>query len=102
MPFTAEELLRVFARSNVAVWPAQLLLMCAGLLAAFAVVIPRTFPRPIALALLAALWLWAAVVYHLAFFSRISPAVYFFAALFAAIRLGEKNFSTAERAAASA
>ena len=84
MPFTAEEFLRVFARYNVAVWPAQLLLMCAGLLAAFAVVIPRTLSRRVALALLAALWLWAAVVYHLAFFSRISPAAYFFAALFAA------------------
>jgi len=40
--------------------------------------------RRIALALLAALWLWAAVIYHLAFFSRISHAAYFFAALCAA------------------
>lgn len=101
MPFTAEEFLRVFARYNVAVWPAHLLLMCAGLLAAIAAIIPRTLSGRVALALLAALWLWAAVVYHLAFFSSISPAAYFFAALFAANRLSEKK-STAERAAASA
>ena len=83
MPFTVEEFLRVFARYNQAVWPAQLLLIGAGLGVVILAIIGRTLSRRIALALLAALWLWAAIVYHLAFFSRISPAASFFAALFA-------------------
>ena len=84
MPFTAEEFFRVFARYNEAVWPAQLLLLGAGLDVAIMAIIARTLSRRIALALLGALWLWVAVFYHLAFFSHISPAAYFFAALFAA------------------
>ena len=83
MPFTAEEFLSVFARYNEAVWPGQLLLIGAGLDVVIMAIIARTLSRRIALALLGALWLWAAVFYHLAFFSRINPAAFFFAALFA-------------------
>jgi hypothetical protein len=82
MPFTHEQFLDVFARYNVALWPAAAALWLASA-AAFIWLLRagRSAARPIA-ALLAVHWAWAGIAYHAAFFTRINPSAWLFAALF--------------------
>lgn len=82
IPFTAEQFLDVFARYNVAVWPAQIVLY-AFALSAIGLALQRSsdFSRSIA-CLLSVLWLWSGIVYHLIFFSRVNGAAYIFGGLF--------------------
>lgn len=87
-PFTAEQFFAVFRRYNEAVWPAQIGLIAAGLFTAFAAYranARRSWPwTRVALALLAALWLWSGVVYHKMFFASMTPAGEIFGSLFIA------------------
>jgi len=81
LPFTASQFFQVFAAYNQSVWPAQYLL----LLGAVAVVVlalraPFRAGR-FAAALLAFLWAWMGVAYHLAFFWSINPVAPAFAIL---------------------
>lgn len=82
LPFTAQEFLEVFGRYNLAVWPAQLVLY------AIAIWIVSNALQPVRprlnLLLLAALWLWAALVYFVGFFTAINPAARLFAVLWIA------------------
>ena len=80
LPFTEEQFFAVFARYNTAVWPAQVVLGAAAVWACWALAKAR-FERGV-LGLLAALWLWMALVYHLGFFRAINQAASIFAALF--------------------
>ena len=82
IPFTVEQFYGVFREYNTAVWPAQLLLVIMAL-AAVAVALMRQRPwSGVAVSvILGFLWAWIAVAYHLAFFTRISPPAYGFAAL---------------------
>ncbi len=78
-PFTSTEFLDTFGRYNDAIWPGQAILLLLGIIAATAAFCQR--PR-IAISILAALWLWMAAGYHVAFFAVINPAAPFFAVLF--------------------
>ena len=82
LPFTAADFFAVFARYNTAVWPAQLLLL--GVALWICVAVARGAWRRATLGLLAALWVWMAVGYHLRFFAAINPAARIFAILFLA------------------
>ena len=79
LPFTPTQFFEVFQRYNEAVWPAQIAL---GLLAAAAVglVIARR-ARPVFL-ILALLWAWMGLAYHLAFFRAINPVAALFGVAF--------------------
>jgi hypothetical protein len=79
LPFTIDQFFDVFARYNAAIWPAHMVLTCAGITIAVAAVWGF---RRVAIGGLAALWVWMAVAYHIAFFASINPAAYLFAALF--------------------
>jgi hypothetical protein len=84
MPFTVEQFLEIFKNYNLAVWPMQVALYLMGVAMVFFGT--RKAPasdRAIAL-ILAFLWLWMGLMYHLAFFASINPAAYVFAAVFAA------------------
>ena len=82
-PFTTQQFFEVFRLYNLSVWPAQLVLMLGAIqLAASAIASPR-LSRYVVLGL-AALWVWMALAYHLAFLSKLTPAAYGFAALFLA------------------
>jgi hypothetical protein len=78
LPFTAEQFYGVFHDYNAAVWPAQWLLVALGLggSAEAAALVSRC----------RVLHPWSPLgvdrleIYHLAFFARISPAAYGFAA----------------------
>src|SRR5689334_3555624 len=84
LPFTTEQFLDVMRRYNEAVWPAQWALLLLGVCAvAVAVRAGTTGGRAVA-AILATLWLWMGIAYHLAFFRAINPAATAFGALFVA------------------
>jgi hypothetical protein len=79
LPFSLAQFLDVFRRYNEAVWPAQWLLLLLAVVAIGAVV--RETPRAgrVVSAMLAVLWLWIGVVYHIGFFAAINRAALLFA-----------------------
>ena len=78
LPFTVEAFYRVFRDYNEAVWPVQILLN-AGALAGLVLVVRRRSWSDVGVVLiLAFLWVWLAIAYHLAFFTRINPLAYMF------------------------
>lgn len=80
LPFSTREFFEVFGRYNIAVWPAQLFLYGVAALIV-ANVIERERPR-LVLVLLAVLWLWMGIVYHLVFFAVVNPAARVFGIAF--------------------
>jgi hypothetical protein len=84
IPFTIDQFYGVFRDYNTAVWPVQWILAALGLAAVAAVLRPQPWTGVAVSAGLGFLWAWIALAYHLAFFTRISPAAYGFAALSAA------------------
>ena len=82
MPFSTQDFLDVFASYNGAVFPMQVVLLVAALLAIrIAANGDRTSSRTVA-ALLSFLWLWMGVFYHFLFFSRINGAAWLFGGIF--------------------
>ena len=84
LPFSMEQFLDVFRQYNAAVWPAQWILL--GIAAVMIALALRNRPNGNrwVTGLLALLWLWMAVVYHLAFFTRLSRVGVVFGAAFVA------------------
>ena len=82
LPFTVEQFLAVFVSYNEAIWPAHILAYVAGGLA-FVLVFRRheRSDRMVA-GILAAMWAWTGLVYHLTFFTVINKIAYGFGALF--------------------
>lgn len=81
-PFTIEQFLDVFRRYNEAVLPMQAVLVLVALVIVGAAILGSRRGSRVALALLALLWLWTAVAYHLAFYTTLSTLGYLFAAVF--------------------
>lgn len=81
LPFTSEQFFAVFRAYNVTVWPAQVVLIALALIALTLLVAPRRWSGVAISAVLAFLWLWVGLVYHLAFFATINPLAYGFAIL---------------------
>jgi hypothetical protein len=81
LPFTSSEFFRVFADYNETVWPAQILLLLIALVATALVFGRARWSDTLISTLLAVLWLWMALAYHLSFFTGINPLAYAFAAL---------------------
>jgi hypothetical protein len=79
LPFTADQFFAVFESYNHAVWPAQFALLLLAFITVAMLFRPRAQSGAIALTILAALWGWLGIVYHLLFFSRINRAAYVFA-----------------------
>ena len=82
LPFSREEFFDLFAAYNGALWPAAGALWAASALAALWLVTSRRDRARWIAGLLAVHWAWAAVAYHLVFFTRINPAAWLFAAMF--------------------
>lgn len=79
LPFTSSEFFAVFRDYNLAVWPAQVLLLALAVAVLVLVAKPRPWSGAAIAGLLAFLWAWLAVVYHLLFFAAINPLAYAFA-----------------------
>ena len=81
LPFTKEQFFDLFVAYNEALWPAAAALWIASALVTLRLSARRPHDRGIS-AVLVAHWAWAALAYHVAFFTRINPAAWLFAALF--------------------
>lgn len=81
IPFTAEQFFDIFAQYNTAVWPMQVILNLLGLTALLFAIWKVKYADRIISAILAFLWLWIGLVYHLTFFTSINPPAYAFGAL---------------------
>ena len=82
LPFTREQFFDLFGAYNGILWPAAVALWIASaVIVAARLTAPRPHDRWIG-ALLVWHWAWSALAYHVAFFTRINPAAWLFAALF--------------------
>lgn len=81
LPFTAAQFFDVFRQYNEAVWPAQIALVAMALAAVALAAFPRRGSGPAISAILALLWAWLGVAYHLVFFAAVNPAAYGFSAV---------------------
>ncbi|HYJ86090.1 MAG TPA: DUF6064 family protein [Pyrinomonadaceae bacterium] len=82
IPFTVDQFLDVFARYNVAVWPAQLFLYAMGIFAICAALQQKVDLSKSISFVLSLFWIWMGLAYHWWFFSTINRAALIFAALF--------------------
>lgn len=82
LPFTIEQFYAVFRDYNTTLWPAQVLLVALAAAAIALVVWPRRWSGAGVSLILALLWAWMGLAYHLAFFTAISAPAYGFAIVF--------------------
>jgi hypothetical protein len=103
LPFTPEQFFDVFRQYNEAVWPAQIALNLFALVAVGLVIWRRPFSDRAISGILALLWAWTGVAYHLLFFTAINKAAIVFGTvfllgsgvfLFAGVIKGQLKFSS--------
>jgi hypothetical protein len=82
MPFTREEFFQVFAAYNAGIWPMQLVLAAAALWIVLATMRPGFRTQRAVPIVIASLWAWSAVSYHLLFFRSINPLALPFGLMF--------------------
>ncbi len=82
IPFTAEQFFEVFAAYNAAIWPVQIVAYVLGLISVAMLFSNWSVGKQLVLPILAIMWLWSGITYHLMFFSSINPAAKGFAAIF--------------------
>jgi hypothetical protein len=82
VPFTLQEFQQVFENYNKAVSPMQTLLPVIGVLPILLSFYKTKNANRIIVGIVALLWVWCAVAYHILFFSDINKAAFLFAALF--------------------
>ena len=82
LPFTEAQFLDLFAAYNTAIWPFHIVMYLLGATAVFGLFREDRVWGRLNLLILAFMWFWTGVAYHLVFFSRINQAAVFFGALF--------------------
>jgi hypothetical protein len=82
LPFSADQFFAVFSRYNDAVWPMQWVLNGLGVIAAVLLWRGQAVSMRVVAAVLAVLWIWSGIVYHLVFFTAINPAAWLFGIVF--------------------
>ncbi len=80
--FTLEQLLDVFEKYNLAIWPMQVLAYLLGIVALYLAFKPGKNSNQIIAGILAFLWLWTAVGFFPIFFGPIYTPAYVFGVLF--------------------
>lgn len=81
-PFTSDQFLEVFKNYNQAVFPMQMLFYFIGIFAIYFVLKPNLKSDKIISIVIAFLWLWMGLVYHIIFFTSINKLAYFFGEFF--------------------
>jgi hypothetical protein len=84
LPFTTSEFFEVFRRYNETVWPVQWALYALALVGVALALRGGSMGSRVVAGILALLWSWMGVAYHLAFFRPINPAATLFGVLFVA------------------
>lgn len=87
LPFSVEQFFDVFARYNLGTWPAPVVTNILAVLALFFVHRGRPADGRWVAAILALLWAWMGLAYHLAYFTAVNPAAWVFGAAFVAAAL---------------
>jgi hypothetical protein len=82
IPFTTEQFLQVFEKYNQAIYPFQFVLILVAIVTVFLSASRKPFANKLISYSLGFLWLWTGIVYHLVFFTAISPPAYLFGILF--------------------
>jgi hypothetical protein len=82
LPFKINQFMEVFAQYNQTVWPAQVIANLLALLALFMLSRGTRRADQTINGILAGLWFWMGLVYHIGFFSPINKAAYGFGILF--------------------
>lgn len=82
MSFSGEQFFNVFTQYNTAIWPFHIVLNLLALAALVLAFSRAAISNRLIAAILAFLWVWTGLVYHLIFFTTINPAAYLFGALF--------------------
>jgi Family of unknown function (DUF6064) len=82
IPFTTEQFIQIFDKYNRAIYPFQFALILVGISAVFLATSRKPFANKLISCSLGFLWLWMGIVYHLIFFTSISPPAYLFGTLF--------------------
>ena len=82
LPFTKEQFFDLFVAYNEALWPAVVALWIASMVVVALRLSARHQHDRWVSALLVWHWAWSALAYHAAFFTRINPAAWLFAAVF--------------------
>ncbi len=82
IPFNTEQFLQIFEKYNQAIYPFQFVLILVAIAAVFLAASRKPFASRLISCLLGFLWLWTGIVYHLIFFTTISPPAYLFGTLF--------------------
>lgn len=83
LPFSAGAFKLVFTVYNAVVWPVQPIAHVLGFLMLGCLAAPRRIGNRFVVLLLAALWAWTGLVYHIGFFATINPLAFAFGAAFA-------------------
>ena len=81
IPFTTEQFLQVFEKYNQAIYPFQFVLILVAIVTVFLAASQKLFANKLISCSLGFLWLWMGIVYHLIFFTAISPPAYLFGTL---------------------
>lgn len=82
MPFAHEQFFEVFRTYNGAIWPAQVVAYLVGIVAVVALARPGRGAGQLVSAILALMWLWVGLGYHIGYFAPANPVAYAFGALF--------------------
>lgn len=82
MPFSTEQFFNIFEQYNLAVYPMQFVLNALALVCLVLIFFRGKHIGRIISTILAFLWLWMGIVYHIGFFSQINRAAYAFGGLF--------------------
>lgn len=79
IPFTVQQFFGVMRQYNTQVWPMPVLLLALAGLTVILVLRPHRLSGVFISAILAGLWAWMGLAYHLAFFAAINPLAPVFA-----------------------
>lgn len=82
MTFTLEQLLAVFEKYNLAIWPMQVLAYLVGIVAVYFALKPSKQSNKIIAGILAFLWLWTGIAFFIFFFGPVYVPAYAFGGLF--------------------
>jgi hypothetical protein len=82
IPFTADQFFGVFGSYNEAIWPAQIIAYGLGVIAVLSGIRGKTNSGIVVSTILALLWVWMGVFYHIVHFSTINPAARVFGIFF--------------------
>ena len=82
LPFTIDQFLGVFEQYNQAIWPIHIAAYILGIVVIILAARSTRYADQIISVVLACLWAWMGVVYHLMYFSTINPAALGFGVLF--------------------